>query len=188
MANQRVAHVRQHRSSLMLSLRTLLILVLGISVVAAIPVSQMTSSIHRRDPGLGEALKDKIKYIMTPALDMPADQAEAGKRLNGLWAAVKKLPPSNWPEGIPHHHPRGYNINAKIADGKLVMIWPRWHGLNTLLNAPTGVWKRVDEDGIDLLKVSSPSQSHTCDAHFVEGHLQPSHVVRKCRKYGASVS
>ena len=141
MANQRVAHVRQHRSSLMLFLRTLLIFVLGIFVVAAIPVSPMTSSIYRRDPGLRAAVLNKLGR--EPFLDVPADENEAKNRLDGLWTVVKKLPPPASEDSPPSDRVpnlRSYRnciVHAKIARGELVILWPRWHPPNTILDSPT---------------------------------------------------
>lgn len=89
----------------MLFLRTLLIVVLGISVaVAAIPVSPMTSGIHRRDPRFEETMR-KMLGMKPKAVDLPEDEELAKQRLNGLWKISLQMNPK-----ASSKHPPGFEI------------------------------------------------------------------------------
>jgi len=106
-----------------LSLRALLILVLGISVVAAIPVSPMTSSIHRR--GFGETVRGQLGMVPKP-LPRPATEDEAKQRINGLWSTEIHDP------SPPHS---ALTVHVKIANGELEGLTPATPSVSKLLKA-----------------------------------------------------
>ena len=151
-------------------LRILLIFVLGISVVAAIPVSPMTSSIQRRDPGF----KEKIFGVKPKPI---STKEEAKQRWNGLWTAVIHITvPSTRSDSVGYysHDPNpqtviSYDVYMKISNGVLEVVWPRGgYSLKTLLFTPPMYgWSRVPKYDrkrvMGAMNVSSPSRFQQSD-------------------------
>jgi hypothetical protein len=139
----------------MLFLRTVLIFVLGISVVAAIPVSSMTSSIDRR-------MFRKILGMQPKPLLTPTTLEEAKERINGLWTTTASLETRL---GRVEQ-----DIYAKFANGGFVELWPNVVSASEILKARKfESWTRIQN--IEHLKsVSGLSRFEQSDVdHFVEG-------------------
>lgn len=127
----------------MLFLRTVLIFVLGISVVAAIPVSSMTSSIDRRT--FRGMLGMQPKPLLTPTT-----LKEAKERINGLWTITIRLGQVE------------QNIYAKFANGEFVELWPEVPSVSKTLEASMSApWTWIRD--IELLKVSGLSRFEQSD-------------------------
>lgn len=164
--NQRVAHVRQRtsRSLLMLFLRTLLIFALGISVVAAIPVSPMTSSIHRRDPWFREA----VEKALGKAPKLPSTDEEAERRLSGLWVQLIDVLVKA-PKGLGvSTYKMPYYVYMRITNNEVLQIWsdPKVTLPPDILYSTDG-WAREQKGAIKDMIVSSPSRFQQSDVLYV---------------------
>jgi len=119
----------------MIFLRTLLIFVLGISVVAASPVSPMRSSIHRR------TLFGKVKNAVTHTkpLPMPSDANDAKPRLNGLWTAIvdENIIGVDRVDLVSKADlaAKSYDVYLRITNGELRQFWPEKYKVTDILVA-----------------------------------------------------
>ena len=121
--------------------------------------------------------KEKARQAlgMKPKVDdLPDDKEGVKQRLDGLWVTqieIKTTLPENWRAGTLDYvgtladttDYKPYTVWAKIANGALVAIWPRYgYTLETILDARFSMafyaWERASKRDTNYCSVSSPSR------------------------------